>query len=164
MRSAVLIAAMTLAACNDLSPEEQAQRDARDVAMVERANDTMPPLEQITPEPIQFPDIERYDLDGTGCNYAPGTSLNTRIMAREVDAYAKIDGEMIRFAADPGARELPGNTRSLYSGREYSLRLRIDGEGTTADSGSTNYEGSITLFDAYDRVVFEGTGLAQCRE
>ncbi len=30
----------------------------------------------------------------------------------------KIDGEMSRFAADPGSRELSQHTRSLYSAKE----------------------------------------------
>ena len=32
-----------------------------------------------TPEPILLPDIERYDLYGEVCSYAPGTSLGARV-------------------------------------------------------------------------------------
>src|SRR5699024_33688 len=111
-----------------LSQEEQALRDERIVAMVEQANDAPPPIREITPEPILFPDIERNDLYGTSCNYAPGTSLGTRVLAREGDAFMKIDGTLMRFAADPGARELPVRTRSVYNSRAYTLRLQIAGE------------------------------------
>ena len=165
MRTKGAVAALVLlAGCNEgPSPEEQALSDARDVAMVEEANDVTPPIEQVTPEPILLPDIERYDLYGMACNYAPGTSLGTRVVSREADAFVKIDGEVHRFAADPGSRELPMHTRTLYNGKEFSLRLAISGGLEEESDGSTSYEGSVTLRDRYGRVVYEGTGLAQCK-
>ncbi len=75
----------------------------------------------------------------------------------------KIDGEIVRFAADPGSRELPQRTRSLYSAKAYSLRLRLEGTGEPSNQGSTDYEGSVTVYDSHGRVVYEGTGIAQCR-
>jgi hypothetical protein len=178
----VVVAALALTACgDDMSPEEQAQADERDVALVEQANRAMPPLELVTPEPLLLPDIERYDLLGETCNYAPGTSLGARVIAREADAFMKIDGEIERFAADPGSRELPAHTRSVYHSKNYSLRLELredrpepnepaqpDAEGEVASETNPqatdgNYEGSVTLRDAHDRIVYEGVGLAQCR-
>ena len=163
MRRIWLLSLALLAGCDSgPSPEEQAISDARDVAMVEAANEAKPPLKEVTPEPLLMPDIERYDLFGEACNYAPGTSLGTRVIAREADAFVKIDGEVERLAADPGARELPMHTRTLYSGKSYSLRLALNGDGAEA-TGAGDYEGSVTLRDAYGRVVYEGTGLAQCK-
>lgn len=156
---------LLLSGCEgEISPEEQAERDERDIAMVEQANNVLPPIEEVTPEPILYPDIERYDLFGAACNYAPGTSLGTRVIAREVDAYVKIEGEMVRLAADPGSRELPLGTRSLYSGREYALRLRLMGDGEPSAQGrrGTTYDSEITLSDAHGRTVYEGEGLAEC--
>src|SRR5690606_29024633 len=115
------------------------------------------PLKEVTPEPLLNPDIERNDLLGPACNYAPGTSLGTRVIAREADAFMKVDGEVIRFAADPGARALPLRTRSLYNGREYSLRLQIANGGEGGD-----YTGQVTLRDSHGRVVYEGEGPVQC--
>lgn len=165
MRTRWTVAALlVLAGCDvEPTPEELAQADARDVALVEAANDVTPPLKLVTPEPILLPDIERYDLYGMACNYAPGTSLGTRVVSRESDAFVKIEGEVHRFAADPGSRELPMRTRTLYNGKEYSLRLAIDGEAEPESDGTSNYEGSVTLRDRYGRVVYEGTGLAQCK-
>jgi hypothetical protein len=95
-------AGLLLAGCSDNpSPDEQAMADERDIAMVEQANKAMPPLHMVTPEPILLPDIERYDLLGETCSYAPGTSLGARVIAREADAFMKIDGDIERFAADP---------------------------------------------------------------
>lgn len=168
-------AALVLVGCGEsLTPEEQAAADERDIAMVEEANDAMPPVRQVTPEPILLPDIERYDLLGEACSYAPGTSLGARVIAREADAFMKIDGEIERFAADPGARELPMHTRSVYNSKDFSLVLALEqggAEGATGDDddvpkpstdGRLNFEGTVTLRDAYGRVVYEGVGLAQC--
>ncbi len=154
---------LLLAGCGDtMSHDEKALHDERMVAMVQRANDTAPPLQEVTPDPILYPDIEAADLYGAGCSYAPGTSLGMRVFARGVDAFMKIDGELVRFAADPGSRELPGGTRSLYNGRTHSLRLQLNGEGEETPSGKRNYEGTVTLRDPHGRIVYEGTGTAQC--
>ena len=165
MRGRVAIAALlVLAGCErEPSPEEQALADARDVAMVEAANDVMPPLEEVTPEPILLPDIERYDLYGEACNYAPGTSLGTRVVAREADAFVKLEGEVHRLAADPGSRELPLHTRTLYNGKEYSLRLNMVAQDAAEAGETADYEGTVTLRDQWGRVIYEGTGLAQCK-
>jgi hypothetical protein len=166
MRRGILVlglGATVFAGCGEaLSPEEQARQNERDIAMVERANHAMPPLQQITPEPLLYPDIERHDLYGEACSYAPGTSLGARVFAREADAFVKINGEIERFAADPGSRELPMHTRSLYNSKNYTLRLRIQ-QNDESDERAEGYEGSVQLFDAYGRVVYEGTGLAQCK-
>lgn len=156
-------AALSLCGCGDeLPPEEQARQDERDIAMVERANEAMPPLQQVTPEPLLYPDIERHDLYGEACSYAPGTSLGTRVFAREADAFVKINGEVERFAADPGSRELPMRTRSLYNGRNYSLRLQVEAEARSGEARDS-YEGTVQLFDKYGRVVYEGTGHTECK-
>lgn len=155
-------AALLLTGCgNEASPEEQAAADDRDVAMVEAANKAAPPVQLVTPEPILLPDIERYDLLGESCSYAPGTSLGARVIAREADAFMKIDGDIERFAADPGSRELPMHTRSVYNSKGYSLVLALE-EDTDEGEQRTSYEGSVTLRDAHGRIVYEGIGEAQC--
>ncbi len=153
---------LLLAGCGDeASPEERAVADERDVAMVEAANKAAPPVQLVTPEPILLPDIERYDLLGETCSYAPGTSLGARVIAREADAFMKIDGEIERFAADPGSRDLPMHTRSVYNSKDHSLVLALE-EDTGEDEQRTTYEGSVTLRDAHGRIVYEGVGEAQC--
>ncbi|OYW46456.1 MAG: hypothetical protein B7Z08_07335 [Sphingomonadales bacterium 32-68-7] len=163
MRRAVLVLALLAAGCGqELTPEERELRDRQDVAQVEKANEVLPPLEPVTPEPLLYPDIERYDIKGAACNYAPGTSLGTRVVAREADAFIKIGGEVERLAADSGARELPLRTRSRYTGKAYELRLELKGEGASGEAGPADLEGTVTLRDGHGRVVYTGTGLAQC--
>ena len=164
----ILCAPLALASCGDeLTP---AQQQAEDEALAERvreANDTAPPLVEVVPDAIEYADMESNDLLGLACTYRPGTSMGARVIAREVDAYVKIDGEMIRFAADPGSRELPAGTRTLYNGREYSLRLEIADKaivesGETAEDVATGYEGTVRLRDRWDRVIYEGSGSVDC--
>jgi hypothetical protein len=139
---------------------ELAAERERQVEMVRRANDAPPLLVEVTPETIAYDDIERWDLAGASCSYAPGTSLGARVIAREADAFMKLDGEVIRFAADSGSRELPARSRSVYNGGAYSLRLDIAGAGEGADA--TMGEGSIWLRDRWDRVVYQGNGTVSC--
>ncbi len=163
MRIAVCVLALACCACGEtLTREEQEQRDREAVALVEQANGVEPAVSQLVDETILYPDMERHDIYGASCAYAPGTSLGVRVIARQADAYMKINGEMIRFAADPGARELAYGTRSLYIGRDYSLRLEIAGEGVQTGEEVMEYDGTISLRDRYDRVIYSGTGSAQC--
>lgn len=163
MRKQLALLALACTACErEISVEEQDMRNAEAVAMVEEANAMAPPIDALVPEPILYPDIERNDIFGASCSYAPGTSLGARVIARQADAFMKVDGEIVRFAADPGARELPLGTRSLYNGRSYSLRLEISGDGIPAGEEVTEYEGTISLRDQWDRVIYSGTGGAQC--
>jgi len=167
MRWPVIICiAAVLAGCGEeMSEAEKAEQDRELVERVREANDTAPPLVEVVPEPILYPDIEANDLFGLACSYAPGTSMGARVIAREADAFVKVDGEMLRFAADPGSRELPANTRSLYNGREYSLRLDIQDKQAgeqVGDGGAVLYEGTVWLRDRWDRVIYQGTGAVDC--
>ena len=119
---------------------------------VRQANEEGAPIEPIVPDIISAADRETNDLLGDACIYMPGTSMGERVIAREADAFMKIDGEMVRFAADPGSRPLPANTRTLYNGRGYALRLAIEENG----------EGTVFLYDRFDRTVYTGSGAVDC--
>jgi hypothetical protein len=157
--------AFALSACgDDVSSFEQQEADAQAVAMVEEANSTQPPLEELVPEPITETDMQAEEMGGERCTYSPGMNHGVLVVARQVDAYMKIDGRLVRFAADPGARQLPFETRTLYNGRQFSLRLNMpetEAEGTEAVAG-TEFEGDIALFDQWDRLVYSGSGPVIC--
>lgn len=163
VRFAVPALCFLIAACGDASM--QTDEESENAALVDRvrdANDTPPPLEEIVPETISYYDMEANDLLGLACAYAPGTSLGVRVIARETDAFMKFGGAMVRFAADPGSRELPGASRSLYNGQEYSLRLSVGETVAEGEIEDTTYEGTMWLYDRWDRVVYTGTGTANC--
>ena len=166
MRVLVLGALILLAGCDQpMTPEEKAASDARDIAMVKKAQaQAKPPIKAIIPDPITWVDIDQEDIVGASCKYAPGTSLGTRVIATPEAAYVKIDGKMARLARDIGAQKLPMGTWSKYDGKAYSLKLNISGGGKIGDDGTINYDGSVLLEDAYGRIIYDGSGLAQCGE
>lgn len=160
MRLATLFAiSLLLTACGEaLSEEEQRAANAAAADEVRAANDAAPPVEEIVPEPIEAAEIEANDLLGAACSFAPGTSGAVRLIAREADAVIKLGGDLVRFAADPGSRQLPANTRTLYNGTQYALRIDIDEEA----AGEGLYQGTLWLYDRWDRVVYTGTGAVRC--
>lgn len=152
MRFAFVMPLVVLASCGEAEPAVgPVQSDAQAVSMVEDANAVIPPAVAILPEPILAADIEAQDMFGATCSYTVRTVPTPILMVRDTDAFMKLNGETIRFAADPGSRELLNSTRSLYNAREYALRLAL-----------TNGQGTISLRDAWDREIFSGTGAAQC--
>ena len=152
-----------LSACGEKSESNDVQTQAdRDLAIVEEINNAQPPIKMVDAEAILYPDIEANALYGSACNYAPGTSIGTRVIARQDDAIMKLEGEIMRFAADAGSAKLPLETRAIYAGKEYVLELSIDGDGKPSGRHSTDYQGTIALRDSWGRVVYTATGLAQC--
>lgn len=161
MRALFGIAILACAACSDDPPDDEV-REEQAIAAVKAANDIEPPFEQITPQPLLQSEIERHDIFGTSCAYAPGTNLGTRVIARQADAFMKVDDEVLRFAADPGSRELAQGTRSLYNGREFSLRLELEGGEAQLEGEAAELEGTVHLLDRWGREIYGGTGPVRC--
>lgn len=158
-----LAAALSLASCGEeLSEAEQRAQDEASVSVIRAANDMPPPLRDIVPEAISMAEIEANDLIGAACSYTPGTNGAVRLIARESDAVMKLNGALVRFAADPGSRDLPANTRTLYNGMQYALRLSLDNAARGENPPAAGYEGTIWLYDRWDRIVYTGVGAAQC--
>ncbi|WP_347303898.1 hypothetical protein V5740_04565 [Croceibacterium sp. TMG7-5b_MA50] len=155
--TAMLLATMLPSCVAEPTPEEAAAEADREVAIVEQANRAPPPARQIVPDAISAPEIMRHQLTGAGCSYAPGTSLGARVIARKQDAWMKLDGKLVRFAADPGAGQLAAGSWNRYLGAGYELQL------TLAD-GERHRDGTVSLRDAHGREVYRGTGTAQCQE
>lgn len=152
VRCVPLLALALLSACsNEPSPEEQARADAAAVAMVERANDVPPPLEQIDPQILTQRDVAEHTIEGARCTYMPGTNGSPRLITRSLDAFLKLDGEVIRLAADSGSMELAQGTRRQYNGRQFTVLLDIEGG-----------EGEITIRDPYEREIFAASGPVIC--
>lgn len=164
-RAILAVSLVALAACaQEPTKEELADEAERAIAVVERINNTPPPVVEVIPEAISYTDIEKHDMFGAACAYAPGTNLGARVIAREADAFVKVGGEVMRLAADPGASEMPSSTYSLYNGTTYSLRLTIESEGREdpVSIGTTLYDGTMFLRDSWDRVIYQGDGLVSC--
>ena len=164
MRLALLFSLVAIAACGP-TPEQQAEEDARDVAAVIANQD--PPPEVLQPEPINYPDIEKHDLFGAGCNFAPqGGGLGAIALAQAEKGYMKRGGELLTFAADKGSAEQPLNSYRKYTGLGYAFTLDIDQARSETPGGPdtevTNYPARLTVVDGKGRTVYEAAGIAQC--
>jgi hypothetical protein len=163
MRWQVAIVAVALASCGDKrSPQDQAVRDAHDVAMVERANQTA--IKLIEPQLILYPDIEANQLQGPGCAFAPENGLGAVLLTRaEGRGYMKLADKVVLFSADAGSAELPMGARSRYLGNGFVLEFAIN----TLDAGAAGpklatYSGRLTVHDAERNMVYDKPGSVQC--
>ncbi|QGN53556.1 hypothetical protein [Novosphingobium sp. Gsoil 351] len=149
-----------LAACGpDKTAAQKRAEDDRAIAQVKAAQEIKPPPKPIDPQPILFGDIQKFDLFGAGCAFAPGSSMGAVLLTREKVAYLLLDGHPVRFASDPGSAKLPLGTFSRYVGKEMALSLtRTD---NVADE-VTRWPGHLLVTDPYDQVVYQADGQVQC--
>lgn len=165
MRFYVLATCIALAACGpDVTPEEQARRDAEAVAQV-KASQT-PPALGITPEAIGNADIEKHEMFGLGCSFVPrsaGAGAGAVAITLLDGAFMKVDGEVLRFAPDAGSPETPYGTRVKYDGLEFSMQLEFsEGEGQKIGMETMQHNARFIARDGRDRVIYEADGTAQC--
>ena len=149
-----------LAACsNDPTAAEKKAADDRAISQVEAVQSQRPPPRMLEPEPILFGDIQRFNLFGAGCAFAPEGSMGAVLLTREKVAYLKLQDRMVRFASDPGSAKLPLGTVSRYVGKEFAASLtRTDGKNAEA----VRFPGHLTITNPFDQVVYDGDGLIQC--
>lgn len=164
MRVAVILgAALLVASCEkeERSAAEQARMDEQDVAAVNAAQ--VPPPVPVAPERITFADIEKHDMFGAGCNFAPGTGIAPVALLQPERGFMKIDGEVVRLAPDIGSGSLPLGAKGKYTGGAWSLVLDLASEeGTQSGTETVNYPARFVLRNERDQVVFESNGTAQC--
>ncbi|WP_144094821.1 hypothetical protein [Croceicoccus sediminis] len=157
----VIICAMagTLAACSDGSDPAQ---DAADVAEIEAMHD-MPAIEQISPQHIRYPDIEKNNLFGASCGFAPGNSMKVLFLAQDEHGYMKLDDKIVTLAPDKGSAELPLTGFSKYDGKEFSVTITLDENGKSSEGiEQTKWQGRMVVRDHKDRVTFDREGLVGC--
>ncbi|QYU67116.1 hypothetical protein J4558_19475 [Leptolyngbya sp. 15MV] len=160
MRAYLVLPFLLLAGCGE-EPVSEEERLAR-VAEIERVNRGVPL--PASPEPIHYPDMEKHELLGASCAFAPdGGGLAPIVLAMDDAAWMKMRGEIEQFAPDPGVQKGPSVAWTKYDGREHSLRLGLgqEIEGATSPTGK-RYEATLELRDGRDRTVYEARGFAQC--
>ena len=155
-----LALALALAACSP-DPDSAAQKaaDDRAVAQVEAIQKQKPPPRAINPQPILFADIQKFNLFGAGCAFAPGESMGAVLLTRDKAAFVKLGEGMVRFAADAGSAALPFDTRSHYVGKAMSLSL-------TREPGETDalrWHARLIVTDTFDQPVYQADGLVECQ-
>ncbi|ABC63252.1 hypothetical protein [Erythrobacter litoralis] len=124
------------------------------------------PAEEISLDAIDFADIEQADIFGAGCNFlrprVSGRSDLLFIGMEDIGAI-KLNGRLQRLAPDKGSTKLPYLGWTKYDGTTHSVRLSLnERSGRQTGEEVTDYNGSITLRDGRDRIVFEDRGTVQC--
>lgn len=156
-----------LAACTEHAkdPAVQAREDARDIAMVNAAQDAKPPPTPLEPQPITAADIEANQFYGAGCNLVPAGQAggNPILVANDRRAVLKISGKFVFFAADPGSPVLAMGTRSHYVGKAQSLDLqRATSGGTQLGEEASRWSASMAVRDAWGQMVYSQGGELVC--
>lgn len=155
--------AVLVAGCADDEPSaaERERMEEADIAAVKAAQ--KPPPAPVTPGKILYPDIERYDLFGAGCNFAPEGSMAAIALAQSARGFMKIDGELEAFAPDAGSGDLPLGAKGKYTAGEWSFVLDLAAEEGEQDGSETvNFPARFVLRNQRDQIVYQANGVAQC--
>jgi hypothetical protein len=163
MRAAIVLCLFALVACGK-SAEDRRAEDAADVAAVEAAQNRMPPLNPVKPEPMLDADIARIDATGPGCMLRAGQGLVPPVLVTVGSfGWLKIDGTMLKVAGDSGSDRAPSDTWTHYTGKQVTLRIEYPGASAAATSAEdSSRPATLTLRDAWDRVVYRGEGTQSC--
>jgi len=154
---------LLLAACDKVSPEEQARRDARDIAMVEGAQHSLPPPIPLVPERVV-----RQALPEGRCGFAdPAHAAGQPIlMTGPTRAAMRVAGQTEVLASDPGSSRLPGSTWSRYTGKHFALKLEPQPTPANPTPAAFSHEAkqpaALTVSDEHERKVFEAVGDLTC--
>ena len=150
MRKVTIFAAILLAGCggdehkkSDLVPQDEINRRV---------------ATQLDPQVILFPDIEKNDLYGPNCAFAPeGHGIGAVAILRKEDGYMKLRDKLVRFAADSGSAELPMGARSRYTGMEHTFVLTPD-----KVIGAGGGKGRLVVTNLHEITVYDARGDIQC--
>ena len=159
MRISIVLLALTLMACSNEANEEE-----RAAAVAEVEANRIPPPEELQLEPIRYREIEKNELYGTGCSFAPdGGGMSAVALAMAETGHFLRGDKLITLAADKGSPELPYLARRKYDGAAYSMTLDLDeAEGEQSGEETSDYPATLTIRDASEQVVYRKSGIAQC--
>ena len=159
MRVSIILLALTLTACSNEPNEEE-----RAAAVAEVEANRIPPPEELQLEPIRYREIEKNELYGTGCSFAPdGGGMSAVALAMAETGHFLRGDKLITLAADKGSPELPYLARRKYDGAAYSMTLDLDeAEGEQSGEETSDYPATLTIRDASEQVVYHKSGIAQC--
>ncbi len=124
-----------------------------------------PPANAIEPGTIDYFDITQNKLFGSGCNFvADGGGMGAILMALEAEAVLKLNGKLVKIAADKASKPLKQGSWTRYADPAYILAL------TSVDDGKGKVNGVVemltaqmTLSDGAGKALFTAKGQAQCK-
>jgi len=170
MQRLILLALMFLPGCHRISREEQARRDARDVAMVEAAQHSYPPAIPLVPQAIDAGDLGaiKAQLASFTCRFSdPGHAADRPILAAGPDrAMIRIANQPVVLASDPGSSHLPRGAWTHYAGKRYALSLdpmpTVDNPTPSGPANTPVQPMTLTIRDEHNRPVLETNGQLTC--
>ena len=154
-----------LAACHGPTPTPRATTAEQDIAMVEQAQHSQPPVQPITPQPVSFADADVPGRDvhlphsvakphaGEGCSFLAAGQRAPTFVAVPQFGLVRHDGEWETFASDSGAERVSGNLPIRYSSGRHTLQL-VDGAAGPD---------TLIIADKYGRVVYKSAGELRCK-
>ena len=157
--AALAVPALLTSACGE---QRDPAQEAADVAEIRAMHDN-PPAVPIDPERISYSDIERNNLFGAGCGFAPANSLSVIALAQPERGFLKLDGEIVTLSPDTGGASLPLDSWQSYSGSDYAFELTRSSEtGEQSSVEATSWPGSLRISDRQGKTVYEADGTLQC--
>ena len=160
MTSSLLLA---LTACGQ-SAEQRRAADEADIEAVKAAQNRLPPLQPMKPDPLMQEDIARIDASGPGCMVRLGEGLAPPVLVTVGSfGWVKLDGAIIKVAGDSGSEHGPVDTWTRFTGKQVTLRLEYpSGPVPQAGQESQSHPVTLTMRDPYDRVIYRGQGTQTC--
>lgn len=162
----LLALGLALASCGEPEPEPQTpEEDARDIAMVEAAQDRHPPVRKLVPQPISFAEIEKMQISGAGCGFVPqGAQARDAVLVTTSETgLLKAGGQLVTLASDTGSAEFPYGTRKIYTAKAMWLELeKGGGEGEALGEEAVRWPGTLTVRDQWDRIIYQSAGSLDC--
>jgi hypothetical protein len=160
----LLTVALAMAACDHgPTPAEKAAADARDIAMVEAAQERHPPIQPISPEPITVSELEKLDLLAANCGFVPAGARDPVVLATPKQAVMLVDGQPQTLAGDSAGPAGPVGTWQRYVGKARSLRIaKAGGDGVEPGADALEWPATLTVRDEFDRIVFTRNGKLRC--
>ena len=159
-----MTAALTLASCgqSEKSPMQQELDDEKAIAEVEAAQ--TPPPDVVTPERITDAERARYKLSDSGCAFAVNNpEVGAQAILQMNVGYMKFEGQMERFAPDPGSGEGPAGTSTRYDGGRHALVAAFDIDKASKAGGEViSVPTRISLQDGRRRTVYVAEGVSLC--
>lgn len=157
MKFAILLSLLaTLAACGDgMTPAEKARADARDIAMVEKAQKQLAPARPITLEAIPAAEQALIPAQGKECTLVLNENPEGDPVGLfgSVTGHVRVDGKVLMLAPDTGTAKVHGAAYGKYLSKTHVVRLEASKESDGA---------WIAVLDPHDRAVYFAPGQLRC--
>lgn len=158
-----MFALIVASGCNSTETASEARRDAQAVALVERAQNRLPPPVPLVPQAVAGAVPAGMTCRFTDLAHAAGRPI---LLSGPERAVMQIAGQVEVFAADAGSASLPGPSHSHYAGKRHALKL--EPQSTPAHPIATgfttgrNQPVALTVTDEHERKVLESVGDLTC--